>query len=188
MTFYSAPKNRPKKPIVKGPLVHEEITLPPSIHNILKEHNMRTGIPISTLVAIALDNELDQAEPFRYSCKCPNVPYVEYAYQNEAGKIFQFLQQHDGKGFDLETLVLLRRDIGIAERDRFLLALREISHVDSIVEWYTPTRMRGIPRGPDYMRLRACPLDAKELKATVRFKKPADINGIRPGETGDEHE
>lgn len=80
-------------------------------------------ITLSRLVAIAIEHEFERPNAFEYDCSLPDDNYVEYAYVDEAGKILKYMSNSPSMSLDLMCLV--RHDMGIPDRDTFLLAFRE---------------------------------------------------------------
>ncbi len=101
-------------------------------------------LPMSRLVAVAIDNEFQTDKPFEW----PMYPviegeYVEFAYAHEAGLILNFLKtQMNGMGIDL--LLLLREDIGITDKEVFLAAFRECLE-KGLLESYVPKAGKYAP-------------------------------------------
>lgn len=144
-----------------------KVYIPKGTHQLLKEASEDLETPMSRLMAIALDNELDADVPFNYPCPMPDAPYVEYAYANEAGKIMRFLE-HFPTGTSVDTLMLCRRDIGIESRAVFMLAYRELLE-KNMIEDFKPTNTK-FKYGPDYKRVRAVGVEPKELRKK-KFKR-----------------
>jgi len=107
--------------------------------NFLFEQREKSGVPISRLIAIAIDNELDAVEPFNYSLEFPDEPFLEMQYVDEGGKILRYLNKFGETGTPLINLILGRREVGIENRRIFLLAYREILHL-GLVEEYVPRK------------------------------------------------
>ncbi len=80
---------------------------------------------ISKLLAIAIDNEMDTPSPFTFPHDMPSTPFIKGAYQEEAMLMSQYLDKFDD-GADIETLMLHRHAIGIADKNTFMLAVREM--------------------------------------------------------------
>jgi hypothetical protein len=108
------------------------------VKGALMFRSMNNKIPISRLIAIALEHELEREKPFEFDVTLPDEEYVEFAYADEAGRIMSYLRG-DIQGFGLDMLCLLRHDIGIPDKQTFLLAFRELVNKE-MVEAYKPTR------------------------------------------------
>lgn len=89
------------------------------------------GVTFSRLIAIAIDNEMERDNPFEFDTTFPLESTAEkMVYSIEGGKILSYMQNI--KGAALETLVLLRHDIGISDKQVFLAALKEVIDNDLI--------------------------------------------------------
>lgn len=98
--------------------------IPRNTHAILRALSLERGLPVSRLIAIAIDNELDQEIPFSYPVDLPDT-YTEYLYAKECAALLTALQKAPA-GVGRDMLVLARRDLGIADRDVLLTCLREL--------------------------------------------------------------
>lgn len=112
-----------------------KVYVPIGTANILKELSEKNKLPMSRMIAIAVDNELDCAPPFNYECKMPD-EYREYMYAAESGKLMEFLAKFP-VGIGVDTIMLCRRDIGISDRSVIMAALKELIEKD-IAELYEP--------------------------------------------------
>ena len=164
--YYGKPRFRQKYE-ANDAFEEVKVYIPKETMLILREASEELATPMSRLVAIALDNELDAPTAFNYPCPMPESPYVEYAYAAEAGKILRFLEKFP-VGTSVDTLMLCRRDIGIESRAEFMLALRELFE-KNMIEEFKPTNTK-FRYGPDYTRIRAVGVEPKELKKK-RFKR-----------------
>lgn len=111
------------------------VYLPKSIAVILEAQSDLKNLPISRLIAIALDNEMTHGQPaLDYPLDKPTSPYIEQAYADEAGKILKFIEA-SSTPLSLDMLMLCRRDIGIMQKDVFMLGIRELFEVGLIEEF-----------------------------------------------------
>ena len=102
------------------------------------------GLPIYRLIQIAVDNEFEKPEPFKFPLKWKDEPYVEDKYAHEAQLMFEFIKNYtgtDGNGgkLNLLMLILLRRRYGIIEREKCYRAYCELLRA-GIIEEYTSKR------------------------------------------------
>lgn len=109
------------------------VYLPPPTKLLLKQHSERIGLPMARLAAFAIDNELDQEDPFHYPVALPTTTYIEGAFVNEGGRILRYLGKMR-EGASRDQLMLARRAIGIPTREDFLLGYRELLQVGLIEE------------------------------------------------------
>lgn len=130
-------------------------------------------LPISRIIAIAIDNELAREKPFELDTKMPTDDFVEHAYIDQAGALLDFMKGREG--FSIDQLLILRNDIGIPDKSVLLLALRECL-AKEFVEEFKPTRHRfGTPSEDraTYYRLKTeAPIEKKRVrKKATRFER-----------------
>ncbi len=124
-----------------------------TVAGILKQKSIEEGSPVARLVAIAIDNELDQEKPFNYPLNLPEKPATEeYLYAKEMGQLIKFFEANK-EGFSLDQLVLLRLDIGISSREILLAAFAELLYRNLIVS-YRPVRTKFAYFKSDYVHYR----------------------------------
>lgn len=112
------------------------------------------GLPLSRLFCIAVDNELDAPVPFNFPCVLPSNTYIEMAYADEAQKIAAYLVKFLN-GTSRDQLMLCRRDIGVLNKQTFMLALRELLEVGVVEEVPVPRNVKfKYPAGAKYIRLK----------------------------------
>lgn len=121
--------------------------LPKATAEILRAKRLGTSIPVSRLVAIALDNELDSTIPFNYPCELPE-RVTEYLYAAEAGRLLAFLTRAP-TGVARDTIMLCRRDIGVMDRDALMGAMKELLDKNLIEEFDFKGKIRVRARGID---------------------------------------
>lgn len=109
-----------------------EVYLPKSIMDVLREVSDERVIKLERLIAMAVDNELDCKPMFNYPCVTPEA-VKEYDYAASAKKIYDLLLKLP-KGTTKETLVLMRRDIGIESREELLGGIRELINKGLAIE------------------------------------------------------
>lgn len=158
--FYRSPHNKVRLK-TDSALVMENVALSRPTLDILKKISQERGIPVSRLIAQAVDNELDAPYPFNYPCDEPSVEYDEIPYMNEAQKIFTFLQKYP-RGMDRETLMLCRREIGIENRELFMLGLRRLLKTQLVEEFFPRKTVFRYP--VEYRRIRPVKDDPRDLK------------------------
>jgi hypothetical protein len=117
----------------------ERVLIPHETRAFLKDLSQNTGITMSRLIAIAIDNERDQGEAaFHYPVNLPKTEYVEYVFADEAKKIYDFLVKFP-TGTAKDTLMLCRRDFGIKSRSAFCEGLRELLKSGVVEEFKSNT-------------------------------------------------
>ncbi len=161
--------NAPKVDYSKGPFDSVRVFMSRTDRAKLKEYSELTGLPMSRLMAIAFDNELDQPVPFNYPCILPLTQYIEGAYTDEAGKLLRFLGATFPDGTGRDMLMLCRREIGIDNRETFMLAYRELLEMGLIEEVSPPLKTRGDwPAGYKFAVVKG---ESEKQKSEVRDKK-----------------
>lgn len=105
-------------------------------------------IPVGRLLQYAIDNELDTAKPFNYIIDLPIIEIGELeVYDNQnIFKIFHFMKKNFPFGVGLDTLLLMRREIGIESRSELLTAFAGLLHVRRVKK----TKCKNKFYGPDY--------------------------------------
>ena len=116
----------------------------------LQDLNFNWRVPVSRLIYIALEKELESETPFTYVVEIPE-KVNEALYISECRKLIDFLERAP-KGLDLELIVLMRRDIGILDKDKILAAMRVLLDAE-LVEEFKPAPNRT-PRPKGYTKFR----------------------------------
>jgi len=104
----------------------------------LRYYAKRHGLPMSQLVAMAIDNELfEQKEriPFKWNLKFSDDQFEEYTWANEAGKIMNFLKDLQYTGMSLTQLLICRHDFGVPDKEVVKNALKELLDKEMIEEF-----------------------------------------------------
>ena len=151
--------------------------LPKGTVALLRKFSTEKKLPMSRLVAIAVDNEISESvSPFNYACPMPTSPFIEYAYADEAARVFRFLQGFPA-GTTIDTIVLCRRDIGVESKDEVMLAIRELIE-KNLIERFVPLRKTGYR--PDEERVRIIGAEP-ELMRKHRYKRVEGVSqkGVR---------
>jgi hypothetical protein len=141
----------------------------------LEIHSEKNHISISQLVAIALDQQFDKDYPFTLEISLPDDDFVDYAYADEAGKIMSFLDDTE-VGSTLEVLYLLRHEMGIESRGRFLGGFKELL-AKGVLDCYTPkkTMLRKHAEFQEYYRLVKNVPKTRKPKQTRQQKELATL-------------
>lgn len=147
--------------------------IPKTTFEFLREFSDHVRVPMSRLIAIAVDNELDQGEnKFNYPDNLPD-HVEEFEYAAEAQKIIPVLEKCNA-GMAVDTLLICRREIGIERREDMLGGIKELLD-RGIVEWFKPRRTTYAYL-PSYRRIRIKGLSQKQ----IRKKKFKRIEGVKP--------
>jgi len=147
------------------------VFMPESLFQMLDEKRRENKLPMSRLVCYAIDNELDAPSPFSYLCQYPLNEYMQYAYAKEATLIAQWLAKCPS-GMPRDQLMLCRRDMGIVDKENFMLAYRELLESKMVGEIDPPkkNKFKKYPDGYKYIMLRKPEDDSKN----ARMKKKRD--------------
>lgn len=132
MSFYR--RKLKEKSKVSGIYKKVVVYLPASLEAIVRTKALETNMPMSRLIAIAVDNEMDAVEPFHYPCEMPD-DINELDYVTEGGKLYRFIKNNYGIEYatTLQSLILTRRDLNMS-RETVGIALRAALKSNNIVE------------------------------------------------------
>ena len=125
------------------------IYVPKSTVAIIRDISHNIPLPMSRLVARAIDLQLDRDAPFFQELSLPT-EYREYLYAAEASRLLDFLMKVP-KGLDIDQIMLFRRDIRIPDKMTLLAAIQELLQ-KNLVEYFRPSRTT-FNYGKDYQRL-----------------------------------
>lgn len=109
---------------------------------ILKLNDLRTKVPkhqfeklknivslrhtsMTILLSLMIDKELEGDKPFDFDLTLAGEEVEEYAYAEQASKLIDFMVKYD-KPLKMTSLLMLRYDIGIPDRDDFLGSFNEL--------------------------------------------------------------
>lgn len=102
----------------------------PKLKTALQHISASTNTPISRLVAIAIENEMEAVEPFTYSLDFPDVDdYFQCVKEMEL--ITAYLKAV-GKPIPVFFIVIMRRSIGIPDKTKVLEALKSMLMIGTI--------------------------------------------------------
>ncbi len=108
------------------------------VHKKLAEISWMRDIPLSHLVAFAVDNEFGREKPFDWDNKAkPDTPFMNNQYVEEATKLYDFLKKFR-YGTGIDTMLICRHDIGISDKEKLILGYRELLN-SGMVEEIVPT-------------------------------------------------
>ncbi len=144
---------------------------------MLKKKAEDMGLPVSKVIAIAIDNEMDSPNPFNYLCQMPSSTYIDGAYMDEAMKIYKYLKKFP-YGVARDTLVMHRRDMGILNKDAFMFGYRELLEKDQAEEIPVPPSSKfKYPPGYRYTKLKnVSPNDLKLSKKERLLQEKAALD------------
>lgn len=156
----------------EDPFVETIVRIPRDLYNKTKDYKTIVKQPMSTVVSIALDNEIDCDNPFHYDCSPTTYeeePYIEFKYAQEAKQLLDFLIKFP-KGCAPELLMMCRREYGLEHRVDVRRALRELYETGQI-ELCAPTGYRKKLCDSSYRFWRVVGAERVPEKKRKRFKK-----------------
>lgn len=144
-----------------------KVYVPNALYKLAKMHADRAKLPVSRIVQIAIDNELDAPNPFYYPVEEPKNAYLADAYIEEAQLLARYLVKF-ASGCGKDQLMLCRRDVGILNKETFMCALRELREAKIIEEIRPPTYAKFKGYRQDYRYIRLKHVDRTALIARKR--------------------
>ena len=132
-------------------MVDMQFKCPVAFEQRLRDLSEARQMPMSRLIAIAVDNELHKTDKsFDQGLELPDVTdYEEFEFCDEAGKIANFLNGLSG-GTGLDVMMLLRNEIGIPDKHRFLGGFAELLKSEQIVACKPTRSFNRTKIAPDY--------------------------------------
>ena len=156
----------------------------PHAETIIRGVSALNKVSLSRLIAIAIDHELERDKPFEYKLPMPERgEKVEYAYAEQSVLILDYMKTIRGAGLD--TLAILRHDIGIPDKTTFLAAFKECLDVGAL-EVIEPPLVRGErvhPEGYKYYQVygqksgRSRKMKSKKYDTYLKLKKEFEAEG-----------
>lgn len=117
---------------------------------VIKAIAVERKLTYSRVIAIAIDNELGKDKPFEFDLTLPEEDTCEdLIYADEGGKLLDYMAKIRGAGLD--TLILLRHDIGIPDKDTFLATFKECLGNDMIESSLPPLKKGLIQHAEGYL-------------------------------------
>jgi hypothetical protein len=153
----------------------------------------KKGLPLTMLIGLLIDQELQEIEPFDFNLDLPD-DITEHAYADEAGKIVDYISRMPN-GSSFETCYLIREELGITYKLDFLGGFKECLNHNSLYE-YTPKDLFNYkhPKGTIHYKAnekvngkfptptsRAKKMNTKEYKEYERLKKKFEVGGSNDG-------
>jgi hypothetical protein len=138
-------------------------------------HVYTSKIPITRLIAYAIDQELSKEKPFEgFKYTLPVGETVEYAYAEEASKILAYMK--DTKGLGIDQIISLRHDIGVPDVESLLFGLRECVEKEFLEEFLPavkPNQKTDYPK--DYRLYRLTGSNPEAMRKVRRKEKHIKI-------------
>lgn len=109
------------------------------------QYRVEEEIDLSTMICIALDNEMQAGNPFDSEITIDtSEPHLKLSYADEAGKIMEFLRRFP-KGCTIQTLFHCRWNYGIPDVRYVKAGLRELIETN-MVEFFEITGIKPSKR------------------------------------------
>lgn len=105
-------------------MMHPSVNISKKIFEKLKNISEEMSLPMSRLIAIAIDNEFESSQPFTYKIDTDLEEYDEDKYIVEAKKVFNYLKKNFKNGIGYDMLLLCRLDFDISDKKKVLLGCR----------------------------------------------------------------
>jgi len=125
-------------------------------------------LPISRLIAIAIERELEKDTPFKVDFTLPT-DLLPNAYADEAGKILKFMRRLKS-GVALDFLYVLRHDIGIFDGKAFLAGFSECIKANKLETFDAPDTSK-YAKGTILYRIRDRKLKKEIDKEIVEYNQ-----------------
>jgi len=140
-----------------------------ALHRISNERKL----PMSRLIAYAVDNELLKDNPFQFETKLSEIAIMDIdldEFAEEARRIYNYMKLLSYET-GLDVLLLLRHEMGISDKEIFLIAFN-IALESNLIETFQPRPKRNAPPRPaDYLYYRAVGSDSiGKLKISKNIK------------------
>lgn len=169
---YRAPQNRNLPSDTTDPFDRLTLHIPRALLRemvrIKGKYKVEDDIDLSTMICIALDNEMQAANPFDNEIIIDlSETYQPLAYADEAGKLLEFLRRFP-KGCTIQTLFHCRWNYGIPDIHYVKRGLRELIETE-MVEFFQ------IGGSEPSNRIRVKGLTPQDLKG-ARYRR---IKGIK---------
>ena len=119
--------------LLDGPCEQELCSIAKGNHKILVQKCIESGFQESELIALAIENELEEATPFADLFSLPVMP-VPWKFDIDMSRIMMHLLHKFPNGTGRDQLMLCRRDAGVFRRDAFLGAYWELLKSGQIKE------------------------------------------------------
>lgn len=166
--------------------MHQTTTWLPDWHKEkLKKIALERKIPMSRLIAFAIDHELQKEMPFQWDLET-TTEYDSKAFAKESTMIKDFLRKSD-IGMGLDMLLLFRYLIGVPDKEVFLAAFHNAVKLNGIYG-FKPEKKEGMPAmAEDYLYYKVAGVVMKKkisarkrayekyLKLQKRFEKEKDL-------------
>lgn len=171
-----------RKPTAPGDesAIQVKVYVPLSLYNILKSYSMAKEMPMRRLIAYAIDNEVTErdTEAFDYPCPWPESVFVDGAYVEEASRILRYLDNFGAKSVD--QLVMARREIGVPDKEKMMLGIRELLTKKSLVEKVRP-KFKPMEYPRDYFLIKSGSIDKKQKEIADLKERLAKLEGGNDG-------
>lgn len=139
----------------------------------IMEYVYKNKIPVTRLLAYAIDQELSKDKPFdNFRYELPSDEMIEYSYIEEATKILRYMKDISGEGLGVDQIIELRHDIGVTDIDALLYGLRECvekKFLEDYIPKVNPFQKTEYPKGYKFYRITGTgPIAKRKISKEVR--------------------
>lgn len=123
--------------------------LPLSSFKKLKEISHLRDVPLTHLVAYAVEREFEKPDAFQWKYKIPgDETFVHNQYADQALKIYDFVKKFPN-GTGIDSIMLCRFDMGMPNKDDVVNGYRELLNSGMVEEVFPP--QKAFRYAKDYM-------------------------------------
>ena len=137
----------------------------------LKDYALRMKLPLSRLIALAVDNELSKNEPFKGISFELFKDVQEYAYAKEAQRISDYMDKI-GHAVTIDFLYSHRHDLPLETLEEVIGGFSELMRAGLLVE-SKPAFVKPIKGGHKYYKLYDEKDEEKEAREYARYLRLA---------------
>jgi len=149
------------------------------VNDMIRSAAQAQELPISRVIAYALDRESQMELPFQVNFSLPRESGAEYEFADEAGRIIDFMKRMK-KPQGIDVFLLHRHAMGIPNADDFLAAFKECVELNQI-EAVVPKpsgHKRASPYPEGYMHYQM-PDRVTKRKEKSRSKRYAEYERLK---------
>lgn len=137
----------------------------------LRLRSKELNLPVSKLIGISIDNELECQPSFNYPCELPE-HYVEGEYSVQSKMLFNYLVKFP-LGAGLDTIVMCRRDAGLTDKKDVFGGMKELVEKNLVEVYYPANSHFKYPLEYRYYRI------AKDLVKNYKEQRRRDFETMK---------
>lgn len=139
----------------------------------LEEYAKKLKLPMSRLIALAIDNELSRKEPFKGLDMTLYKDVEEYAYSGQAQRIVDYMSKTK-LPMTIDFLYSVRRDMGLTTLEDVVGGFSELMRAQLLVE-VSPAFIKVPKGGNKYYKLWDGKDEEKAAKEYAKYIRLKDI-------------